>query len=397
MAELVTDAIRAGRRLQVASRFARSAPEPDPVGAALRRLRWVLDVDREAGWVKVHSGATLGHLAETLSAHGLALCDLPADRSLTLAEVLAMGPPGTGIETGSLASQIESLNLVDGTGRLHTLSCESDESWFLAAQVGLGAIGVVSDLTIRCRPDYNLRAQLEVCRTDSILDRLDELRRESDHLELTWLPGLDRCLVLRAVRTDEEPTRQGRAALSRRLRRSAPELRGAAWIGVMAGAELAHSYGWVDRAHRVLLGEFAAAFDAPRYALPAQTAGQVWHTLRSWLGEHCGAAGRPIRFRFGAADQAYLSPAFGRATLWIELPGLLLDSGNASTGGAASELDTLLAALGGRPQWGTRPQSGKRDTPPAGELASRYPRWAEWCEARQQLDPHGVFEPVVPI
>lgn len=383
----------------------------EPSGAAgvdLRQLRWVLDLDRRSGWVKVQPGITFWQLTETLAGHGLALRDPPSDPSLTVAEGLTTGAPGSRVDCGSLASQIDAIELVDGTGRGRTVS---EGNLLLAAQVGLGVMGVPTAVTFHCEPAYNLRVRLEACRTDDALGRLDELRAGSGYLELTWVPDLDRCLVMQAERTGEEPGGQAWAVPSRALRRGGGRSAVTSWLTLAAADVAGRALSWVDRGHRVLLRELAVPGHGSVCALPATTAAQIWRTVGSWLGDHGGAGGQPIRFRFGAGDHAFLSPAGGRDTVWIQLPaglvpardapgpagrGDFVGSADGSRFGAsmdrpsrvrlANELGVVLAGFGARPQWG-------QHVGPLEHLAGRYPHWTEWCEARRELDPHGLFEP----
>ena len=67
------------------------------------------------------------------------------------------------------------------------------------ARVGLGALGVVTEVTLQCVPAFDLHAHETVEVLDDVLDRFAEHAAAVDHFELYWMPGTRRCQVKRNV------------------------------------------------------------------------------------------------------------------------------------------------------------------------------------------------------
>ncbi len=122
----------------------------------LGRHRRVLRMDRERALVTVQSGITLAELNEVLDLYGLALPNLGDIDHQTVAGALATGTHGTGARLGCLAAAVAGIELVTADGSVHALTPEDDG--FGPAQVSIGALGVVSSVTLQCVPGFNLHA-----------------------------------------------------------------------------------------------------------------------------------------------------------------------------------------------------------------------------------------------
>jgi L-gulono-1,4-lactone dehydrogenase len=141
----------------------------DEVMLDLSTMDALLHVDREGCRVRVQAGIRLGVLADQLVRRGLAFENLGDIDVQTLAGAMATATHGTGAELGNLSSQVEAIELVDGTGTVHELTAD-DGDRFLAARVGLGALGVVTEVTLRVLPAYTLRGEDRVEPLDAVLD-----------------------------------------------------------------------------------------------------------------------------------------------------------------------------------------------------------------------------------
>jgi len=127
----------------------------------LERMDQVLDVDREGGRVRVQGGITLRALNEALAAHGLALENLGDIDAQTIAGATSTATHGTGARLPNISAQVEELELVlaDG-GTVRFSSADADPQTYLAARVGVGSLGVVTALTLRCVPAFTLHGMI---------------------------------------------------------------------------------------------------------------------------------------------------------------------------------------------------------------------------------------------
>ena len=122
----------------------------------LDRCQGVLDVDRESGLVRVQAGISIARLNATLAEHGLALENLGDIDAQSIAGAISTATHGTGAQLRNIPSQVVALTLVLADGSIFACSQESDPESFLAARVGLGALGVLAEVTLRCVPSFTL-------------------------------------------------------------------------------------------------------------------------------------------------------------------------------------------------------------------------------------------------
>ena len=113
-----------------------------------------VEVDSSAGQVRVSGGTTYGELATRLHTHGLALPNLGSLPHISVAGACATGTHGSGDGNGCLATSVSSLELVTATGDVVEISRGTDH--FAGAVVSLGALGVVTALTLDVQPAYEV-------------------------------------------------------------------------------------------------------------------------------------------------------------------------------------------------------------------------------------------------
>jgi FAD/FMN-containing dehydrogenase len=146
---------------------------------------------------------------------GLALANLGDIDAQTLAGALSTGTHGTGARLGGLATQVEALDLVLAGGSLVMCSAASRPELFAAARIGLGALGVITSVTLRCVPSFTLAADERPVPVDEVLEQFDSLTAANDHFEFYWFPYGRQALVKRNNRLspgDRDPKAPGSPA-----------------------------------------------------------------------------------------------------------------------------------------------------------------------------------------
>ncbi|HEU4656631.1 MAG TPA: D-arabinono-1,4-lactone oxidase [Capillimicrobium sp.] len=354
----------------------------------LRRMSRVLDADRSSGLVRVQAGITLHALGEELAGRGLALENQGDIDAQTLAGALATATHGTGERFGNLSSRVAAMRLVTADGEVAELD-GGDE--LRAARVGLGALGVVTEVTLRCVPAFTLERVDEPMARDEVLDRLDELAGAHDHFELFALPYADRVLVRRCTRGDGPPGPRGGLtewaqghvenevlALAGRVARRAPRVVPRMNASLM---RLVTRDVVVDRSHRVYASRRDVRFTEMEYAVPREHARTAVEGVLAIVEHERLPIAFPIEVRFVAADDALLSPAAGRATCYVAVHQHAGEPYEAYF----RAVEALMTGLGGRPHW------GKRHTQTAETLRARYPGWDAFGAVRDRLDPQRRF------
>src|SRR5262249_35063211 len=136
-----------------------SAAATSGVRVELDSLSSPVSVDAATRQVTVPAGMRLSALNAVLAAHGLALPNLGDIDGQTVAGALATGTHGTGASLGCLSTNVSALEIVTGTGEVIRCSSSSAPDVFRAALVNVGALGVVTEVTLRCVDAFILRAK----------------------------------------------------------------------------------------------------------------------------------------------------------------------------------------------------------------------------------------------
>jgi L-gulono-1,4-lactone dehydrogenase len=353
----------------------------------LDRLDRVLDADTASGLVRVEAGITLHRLSRELLARGLALPNLGDIDIQSLAGALATATHGTGGRLANLSSAVAAMELVLADGSERELT---GGRLLRAARVGLGALGVVVAVTLRCVPAFRLHAVDEPRPLEDVLDSLEEHVEANEHFELFSFPHSPLALTRTNNRTDAPaaPPRRAREwtqevlldnhvfglfnRIARRVPRTIPRL------NRLAGAASSRRER-VDHSFRVFASPRLVRFEEMEYALPRARAAEAVRACREILARH--PVSFPIELRFSAGDDALLSPAHGRDTAYVAVHVFEGMDWQAPF----REVEALMGDWGGRPHW------GKRSFLAAADLAARYPSWEDFQAARAELDPGGRF------
>ena len=115
-----------------------------------------IDIDDKARTVTVGAGVRYGQLAPVIDAHGFALHNLASLPHISVAGAIATATHGSGIHNGNLATAVRALEIVTANGDVIQLSRDHDGDQFLGAVVGLGAVGVVTRVTLDLLPTFQV-------------------------------------------------------------------------------------------------------------------------------------------------------------------------------------------------------------------------------------------------
>ncbi|TJZ41565.1 FAD-binding protein [Streptomyces piniterrae] len=359
------------------------------------RLTGVRKVDREAGTVTVAAGTPLKRLNETLSAHGLSLTNMGDIMEQTVSGATSTGTHGTGRDSASLTAQITGLELVTADGTVLTCSAggnEENAAVFAAARLGLGALGVITELTFAVEPEFLLTAREEPMTFDEVTDRFDELAAENEHFEFYWFPHTGNCNTKRNNRSQGPAAPPGKVSgwvddelLSNGVFRAACAV-GRAFPAAIPGIAKVSSRAlsprtYTDIPYKVFTSPRRVRFLEMEYAVPREAAVAVLAELKALVERSDFKISFPVEVRTAPADDIPLSTASGRDTAYVAVHMYRGTPHHAYF--AATE--RIMTAHGGRPHW------GKLHTRDAGHLADAYPRFTEFTALRDRLDPERRF------
>ncbi|HKZ13408.1 MAG TPA: D-arabinono-1,4-lactone oxidase [Solirubrobacterales bacterium] len=394
LAEAVGAAAAAGEKVSVtgSGHSFTEAAMTDQTMVRLDALRGVLDADRESGLVRVGAGTVLADLNEELASLGLALENMGDIDAQTVAGAISTGTHGTGAGFGNISARVEGIELVLADGTVRDLTGADDPELLRAARVGVGALGAISAVTLRCFPAFTLRRVDSAHQLADVLDRFDQLTAANDHFELFTFPYSDRALVLERNRTEEPPKPKSRtvallndvllenwaleamAATGKAMPRTIPAL--SKFAGLVATGTNNQ-----DVSHRIFVNKRNVRFTEMEYAVPRADGPTALRRVIEWVRSNRYPVFFPIEVRVAAGDDAHISAAHERDTTYIAVH----QYQGMEWRPYFEAVEAIIDDYAGRPHW------GKRHFQTAATLAPRFPQWDAFQAARNQLDPRRVF------
>ncbi|WP_432983818.1 D-arabinono-1,4-lactone oxidase [Dactylosporangium sp. CA-233914] len=362
----------------------------DGVRVELDRMASLVRVD--GNLVTVQAGMKLSALNAILAANGLAMPNLGDIDAQTISGALSTGTHGTGAAYGCLSTFIEALTLVTADGTELSCSATQNPDLFAAARVSIGALGVLSSVTLRCARAFTLRADERPAHLGDVWSGLDEHIGGNEHFEFYWFPYTDRVQMKRnnTVPAADTPLPGWRRWLDDdflsntvfgaacRLGRAFPATVPPV-SRISARALSARTY--TAASHEVFCTPRRVRFVEMEYGLPRAALREAFDGLRSVVAGLPYKIQFPVEVRFTAADDIWLSHGYGRDNAYIAIHQYV---------GAPYEeyfrrFEAITTPLGGRPHW------GKMNFRDAESLSRAYPRFADFTAMRDKLDPNRVF------
>jgi FAD-linked oxidoreductase len=351
---------------------------------SLDNLSGLRHVDTATGTATLGAGTRIAVAARLLDDAGCALVNQPDIDVQSLAGAMATATHGTGAQLQAMHAELVALKLMTPGGELIDCSPTQRPEVFSAAQVSLGSLGVLTEMTLRVVPRHFLRRHVWLAPTEELLAQAEALAAQHLHFELYLLPftgygaaiAHDPAPIGQPVHPPAEDDNVLRDL--QRLRDwfgHFPALR--RWVAAKAiGTQ--HEDDAIDVSYALLSSVRPTRFNESECHVPRE---QGVACLREVLAalEKRNDVFFPMEFRFIKGDSAWLSPFHERDSCSIAVHAL-----------AGEPYDYLLTDIGpifrrhgGRPHW------GKLHNFTPAELAAAYPRWRDFHEVRQTLDPQG--------
>jgi hypothetical protein len=330
-------------------------------------------VDLAKNEITVKGGTRLRDVVKLLGEYCLALPALPSHDAQSIAGILSTDVHGTAKvhETeplrGFISESVVRLKLLDGKGDI--IVCRPEDDLFKAAIGGIGAVGVILEVTVRAVPRFNIKQQVEICNVGDVEENLDALIQGNDHFSLYVFPFAQECQVNTWNRTYQP---RGRNANIREFANISSDALLAAWVGnLLAYTKLlplsrhrARLYYLIRRGSKDLVLESDAAFNRTIYHLhqeleftvPYDRAFYVCKLLRQLFEKMYEDKDSPalpytlfeMRFTPAGHNRTLIGAGQERASAWIDI--ITNDSDGFEEYFAAAM--QLIREEGGRPHLG---------------------------------------------
>jgi FAD-linked oxidoreductase len=358
------------------------------------RLDGLLGVELSRNRVTLAAGTKLHRLPALLGPYGLALPNMGDIDRQTIAGATSTGTHGTGAHYPGLAAQIVAVTMVTADGSILRISETENPELLPAARLGLGALGILVDLTLQCVPAFLLHAVERPGGFDEVLDGLEQRVAAVDHFEFYWWPHTDGVMTKSDTRlpadAERHPVGPVAAFVEDRVLSNAV-LALLCNVGRVAPAltpginRLAtRVYGnrtYTDHSYEVFVSPRTTRFREMEYAIPRAAIPDALREIRSLIDSRGWRISFPVEVRVAAADENWLSTASQRDSGYIAVHRYFRDDPEEYFRG----VEQIMRGYQGRPHW------GKIHYQNAESLAAVYPHHADFVAARDRLDPDRVF------
>lgn len=354
---------------------------------SLSRLNGIIDYNPQTLEATIGAGTRLQAIGDPLRAVGQALQNMPDIDQQTLAGAISTGTHGTGLNLTSLSGFVTGLELVTAKGDVLWCDKDSNPEIFKAAQVSLGALGVVTKIRMKNQTPYMLERRANLMDLDEYLDSVDTLVRENRNVDSFFFPHSDKIAV---ITYNEAPSN----VIANRLPEATDPLpilkqleKYLGWANPVRRAVMNAAMGFIppeyeaDQSYKIYPSVRSHRFHNMEYQIPWEAGPAAMREIRDAIYNQNLEVYFPIQFRCVAADDMWLSPFHGRLSCSISVT---LD--NAKDPQAYfGVIEQILRKYDGRPHW------GKMHNMSAAELAPLYPHWKDFLAVREALDPEGRF------
>ncbi len=355
----------------------------------LDKFNKVISFDKAQETIRVQAGIKLYQLNELLDKEGFALINLGSIAKQSLAGAIATGTHGSGIAFQCLASQVLEFNLINANGEKITYNKE--EEAFNAAIIGLGCLGVITEMTLKVTKAFRLHDQTYTYTFDEVIEHLDTYL-QYDHFKLWWFPPTKEVVVYTYTRTQQESN-------DSKIRKILKDDILSVWayrILVKVG-NLVNK--WRNPINRFLTGQMKGpldrieksflVFNVPEppkhreteWAFDIKNAKEILKGYQQLFTESDFTFNFIQEIRFTKGDEFWLSECYGRDSIWIGA----YNHEDEQWDNILKTFETFAMQHHGRPHWGKEFNVSKE------YLEANYPKYKDFIMHKEQADPNEKF------
>lgn len=352
------------------------------------------------------AGTRLEQVYATLTAMNLMLASSPGVIAVqTLAGAMSTGTHGQGLDQSSLADEALRIRMVLADGSLREFT--RDDTDFPAAQVALGALGIVTAVTLRTQPFRLFTCHKNAVSADNLEQDLLNWNQQYELSKAWWFVDDNLIHVWNAEEASEQDKQryyasqreviehgeETNSSLNDTIDQTLAQMHRDTQIQGKGGKQFRTVTRFRDFTD--ISGDiyqlFCRGIAVPQInveiGVPLDKTPQIISKIKAWYAANHPHMHYPIILRCTGPSSAWLSPAWQQATCFFGFVVYYADDGSLSQDGLhfLTEVEKLLAAEGGRPHWGKYYDARRyhwRDI---------YPQWDAFRAVRQQLDPYRRF------
>ena len=327
----------------------------DDILLSVENLKGFYSHDKDKLRATVGAGMTVEEIGESLFDVGFGMENTGHVNKQAASGAISTGTHGAGKRLTNLSGQVTGVRIITGTGEIKEFDQESDPEMMKAIRVSLGTLGIISRITLKVLPAFQLNRRQYCASVNDCLNNVEYLAENNRNFCFYWYPRRDDV----SIRIWNSP---GKGTID------------------LPFARLYKEYtGW---SKDVLPTQHTLKYNELEYSFDAKIAPACFLEVRKLIKEkHRKMVGWRVLFRPVAEDDSYLSNCYGRDTVAITV------HQNASLPYKEyfDDVEKIFQAYGGRPHWGKKHSMGAKN------LKKLYPMWDRFHEIRRQMDPKGIF------
>ncbi|MFT7687929.1 MAG: FAD-linked oxidoreductase [Candidatus Azotimanducaceae bacterium] len=352
-------------------------------------LNGLVRFDGEKMQATLLAGTRLNAMGPILHSIGQAVPNMPDMDYPALGGSIANSVHATGTNFGSMSSYVVGMKLATVGGDLIECNAEKNSEIFQAAKTSIGALGIVSEITLQNLPSYNLIETNKVEKLEDVLENIEKRCQEHRHFEFFPIPYASVCITVTTdiARNDDTQLAEEDPSAVYTLR---DVFNAVSWIPVVGEGVydsvltnvLASDVETVRSgpSFKVFPHTRVVRFREMEYTVPAEVGPACLREIMDTIKEKNLPLTFPLEYRYVKADDIWLSMFEGQDGCSISIH----QFGDVDYKKPFFEVEKVFWKYGGRPHW------GKIHTLGAKQLAKLYPRhWQDFQEVRRELDPSG--------
>lgn len=363
----------------------------DHILISLDHMQGIIEVNHTEKTATVWGGTKLHQLGKMLHEQRLAQANLGDIDVQSIAGAISTGTHGTGIQFGNISTQVLAITAVLGTGEVIECSRESHPEYFKAMQISLGLLGIIVKVKLQLQPAYVLKLESRRLPLQEVCEQLNTYVEDNRNFEFFWFPYASMCQVktmnISSETAKEQPIKSfindtvientvfGLLSEGARL---FPKMSKAV---SRLSASFIPNHTKVNQSYRLFATQRYIKFQEMEYNVPAEAMATIIAEMREVMEKEQFHVHFPIECRYAAADDIWLSPAYGRPSAYIAVHmyrGMPYKD-------YFAKMEQIFIKHGGRPHW------GKMHTCKHEDLMKVYPKLEDFKRVRAECDPNQLF------
>ncbi|CAN5385335.1 D-arabinono-1,4-lactone oxidase [soil metagenome] len=160
---------------------------------SLDNYKGIISEDLPNKQITFKGGTRMRDVIKLLLERGLAFSSLPSHDAQSIAGIISTDVHGTGRDWGFVSELVHSIKVIDGKGDVHI--CGQTDELFGAAIGGVGAVGIITEVTVNAVPRFNIEQICRLSDLETVEADLEQLIEDNDHISLYIFPFAEKCQI----------------------------------------------------------------------------------------------------------------------------------------------------------------------------------------------------------